>query len=199
MTFGNLAALVQTDLKRLLAYSSIAHAGFMVMGILSGSVQGYAGAMYYVGGYVLMNLALFHVIYSLAPAGENVTLDDLRGLHRRAPVLALTLAVGAFGLAGIPPTAGFAGKFFVLTAAWAQHHRALVIIAALNTAIAIFYYLKMVKAAYSPEEEATLPATIALSVPSRLLGGAFALAILLIGAFPGSILALFHAALAWAA
>jgi NADH-quinone oxidoreductase subunit N len=200
MTYGNLAALVQTDLKRLLAYSSISHAGFMMTGILSGSVAGYAGAMYYVGGYLLMNLALFHVIYTLGTDGRNVTIDDLKGLHRRAPVLALTLAVGAFGLAGIPPTAGFAGKFFVLTAALEQGHLALVIIAAINTAISIYYYLKMVKAAYSPEEEE--PATGApadVSLPGRLLGGAFALAILLVGAFPGSILALFHAALDWAA
>ncbi|MHB8767387.1 MAG: NADH-quinone oxidoreductase subunit N, partial [Deferrisomatales bacterium] len=201
MTYGNLAALVQTDLKRLLAFSSISHAGFMITGILSGSITGYAGAMYYVGGYLLMNLALFHVIYSLAPAGQNVTLQDLKGLYRRAPVLALTLAVAAFGLAGIPPTAGFAGKFFVLTAALEQGHLALVIVAALNTAIGVFYYLKMVKAAYSPEEDEEGPVgePVALSLSGRVLGGAFALSILLLGAFPGSVLALFRQALEWAA
>ncbi len=200
MTYGNLSALVQTDLKRLLAFSSIAHAGFMIAGILTGTVAGYAGAMFYVGGYLLMNLALFHVIYSLAPAGQNVTLADLRGLYRRAPVLALTLAVGAFGLAGIPPTAGFAGKFFVLAAALEQGHLTLVIAAALNTAIGVYYYLKMVKAAYSPEEDEAGPveAPLALSVPGRVLGGAFALAILLLGAFPGALLDLFRQALEWA-
>ncbi|MBI5016845.1 MAG: NADH-quinone oxidoreductase subunit N [Deltaproteobacteria bacterium] len=195
MTYGNLSALVQTDLKRLLAFSSIAHAGFMMMGILSGSIQGYAGAMYYVGGYLLMNLALFFVIYSLAPGGENVTLEHLRGLHRRAPLLAFTLATAAFGLAGIPPTAGFSGKFFVLTAALQQGHLALVIIAALNTAIGIFYYLKMVRAAYSSEGEEVEAPAVALPLLARALGYGFTLAILLIGAFPGAILDLFRAAL----
>ncbi len=200
MTYGNLAALVQTDLKRLLAYSSISHAGFMVTGILSGTINGYAGAMYYVGGYLLMNLALFHVIYSLAPRGDNVSLEDLKGLYRRAPILAFTLAVGAFGLAGIPPTAGFAGKFFVLTAAFEQGHLTLVIIAALNTAVSIFYYLKMVRAAYSPEEGETVEAgPVRMSAGAHALGAGFILAILLVGAFPGTILSLFHRALEWVA
>jgi NADH-quinone oxidoreductase subunit N len=202
MTYGNLAALVQTDLKRLLAFSSISHAGFMMTGILTGTVQGYAGAMYYVGGYLLMNLALFYVIYSLAPKGENVSLDDLKGLHHRAPLLAFTLAVGAFGLAGIPPTAGFMGKFYVLTAALDRGYLALVIIAALNTAIGVFYYLKMVKAAYSPEgegEAAAPQAPVPLSLLGRALGYAFCLGILLIGALPGAILDFLRQALSWVA
>ncbi len=201
MTYGNLAALVQTDLKRLLGFSSISHAGFMMTGILSGTIQGYAGAMFYAGGYLVMSLALFYVIYSLAPAGENVTLDHLRGLHRRAPVLAFTLALGAFGLAGIPPTVGFMGKFYVLTAALEKGYLALVIIAALNTAIGVFYYLKMVKAAFSPEEEgeeAAPEARVPLTLLGRSLGYAFCLSILLLGVLPGSILGLFREALAWA-
>jgi proton-translocating NADH-quinone oxidoreductase chain N len=198
MTYGNLAALVQTDLKRLMGFSSISHAGFMMTGILSGTVQGYAGALYYVGGYLLMNLAVFFVIYSLAPRGQNVSIDDLRGLYRRAPLLAFTLAVGAFGLAGIPPTAGFAGKFFVLIAAFQKGYLALVIIAVLNTAVGIFYYLKMVRAAYSPEEEDAVPASsVPLSFLGRALGYAFCLSILLVGALPGSILGLFRQALGW--
>jgi NADH-quinone oxidoreductase subunit N len=198
MTYGNLAALVQTDLKRLLAFSSISHAGFMMTGILSGSVQGYAGAMYYVGGYLLMNVALFYVIYSLAPAGENVTIDHLRGLHARAPLLAFTLAAGAFGLAGIPPTVGFAGKFFVLTAALAQGHIALVILGALNTAISIYYYLKMVRAAYSSEgEEQASVGRVPLSPMGHALGYALTIAIIVIGAFPGTLLALFRDAVDW--
>lgn len=201
MTYGNLAALVQTDLKRLLGFSSISHAGFMMTGILTGTIAGYSGAMFYVGGYLLMNLALFYVIYSLAPAGENVTLEHLKGLHRRAPLLAFTLAVGAFGLAGIPPTAGFMGKFYVLTAALEKGYLALVIIAALNTAIGVFYYLKMVKAAFSPQEEgeaAPPEARVPLTWLGRGLGYGFCLSILLLGILPGSILGLFRQALAWA-
>ncbi len=200
MTYGNLIALVQNDIKRLLAYSSISHAGFMMAGILSGTVQGFAGALYYVGGYLLMNFALFYVIYSLAPNGENVTVDDLRGLHRRAPLLAFTLAVGAFGLAGIPPTAGFAGKFFVLAAALEKGYLGLVIIGALNTAVGVFYYLKLVKAAYSPEEgEQPAAAAVPLSPLGRALGFAFCVSILLVGSLPGSILGLFRDALRWVA
>ncbi|MBI5446589.1 MAG: NADH-quinone oxidoreductase subunit N, partial [Deltaproteobacteria bacterium] len=199
MTYGNLAALVQNDLKRLIAFSSISHAGFMMVGILSGNVPGYAGAIYYVGGYLLMNIALFYVIYALAPAGENVTFESLRGLHTRAPLLALTLAAGAFGLAGIPPTVGFQGKFFVLTAALQQGHLALVIVGALNTAISIFYYLKMVRSAYTAEGEESLAGNIRLSPLGHALGYGLTLAIIVFGAFPGSILALFRSAVSWLA
>lgn len=198
MLYGNLSALMQTDLKRLLAFSSISHAGFMAMGILTGSVQGYAGAMFYVGGYLVMNLALFYVIYSLAPDGENVTLEHLKGLHRRAPVLAFTLAAGAFGLAGIPPSVGFMGKFYVLTAALQKGYLALVIVGAINTAIAIFYYLKMVKAAYSDAEDAPA-APVRVSALGHALAYAFVLAIVLLGAFPGPLLDLFRSAITWVA
>jgi NADH-quinone oxidoreductase subunit N len=146
-----------------------------------------------------MNLALFYVIYSLAPAGENVTLEHLKGLHKRAPLLAFTLAAGAFGLAGIPPMPGFMGKFYVLTAALAKGHLALVVVAALNTAIAIFYYLKMVRAAYSSEGEEPDAEPVRLSLMGRALGYAFIVVILAVGVFPGALLQLFHDALAWVA
>jgi len=199
MTYGNLAALVQNDVKRLLAFSSISHAGYMMTGILTGTVNGYAGAMYYVGGYLLMNLAIFHVIYALAPNGENISVANLKGLHRRAPLLAFTLAVGAFGLAGIPPTAGFAGKFFVLMAAFQKGYTWLVILAAINTAISVFYYLKLVRAAYSPEEGAPPLQNDAVesSFTARSLGVCFSLAILLLGSFPGQFIDLFSLALGW--
>lgn len=193
MTYGNLAALPQTDVKRLLAFSSISHAGYMMTGILSGSIQGKAAAMFYVGGYLLMNLALFHVIYTLAPRGENISVDNLKGLYKRSPVLAFTLATAAFGLAGIPPTAGFAGKFFCLTAAFQQGHTWLVIIGAVNTAISIFYYLRLVRAAYTAEgEEAN--AALAVSPTAKALGAAFVVAILAMGSLPGGIVDLFKSA-----
>lgn len=200
MTYGNFSALMQTDLKRLLAFSSISHAGYMMTGILTGSVSGYAGAIYYVGGYLLMNLALFHVIYALSPRGENVSLADLKGLYRRSPVLAFTLLVGAFGLAGIPPTAGFAGKFMVLTAAFQKGYTWLVILAALNTAVSAFYYLKMVRAAYSPEENtggAELKPEVAVSVWAKGLAVGFTAAILIIGSLPDAFLNVFRSALSW--
>jgi NADH-quinone oxidoreductase subunit N len=197
MFFGNLSALVQTDVKRLLAFSSIAHAGYMLTGVLTNSINSHASVMYYVGGYLLMNLALFFVVYSIAPRGENITVDDLKGLHKRSPILAFTLAVGAFGLAGIPPTAGFAGKFFILTSAYEQGHKWLVILAALNTAIAIFYYLKMVKAAYSadPEEGIEVKSPVNNSITAKLLGAGFIASILALGAFPDAVINIFRNAL----
>ena len=92
MTFGNLSALVQNDIKRLLAYSSIAHAGYVMIGLLCATDFGYLSGIYYIAGYLLMNLACFFVIYNLAPQGENITFDDLGGLYKRSPLLALTLS-----------------------------------------------------------------------------------------------------------
>ncbi|TLN15956.1 NADH-quinone oxidoreductase subunit N [bacterium] len=185
MFYGNLAALAQTDLKRLLAFSSISHAGYMMAGILSNSVSGQAAATYYVSGYLIMNLALFFVINSLSKEGGNVTLEDLRGLHKRSPLLAFTLAAGAFGLAGIPPMAGFAGKLFVLTSAFEAKQMWLVIIGALNTAIAIYYYLKMVRAAYTPDPEAEEGEAVEISLGAKALGVLFIAAILTVGIIPG--------------
>ncbi len=185
MTVGNLAALVQDDLKRLLAYSSIAHAGYVMVGILSVGELGSSSAIYYIMGYVLMNLACFYAIYHLAPAGENLTFADLKGLHRRSPLLAFTLGAGAFGMAGIPPTVGFTGKFMVFTAAIQKGFYALVILGVINAAISAFYYLKMVRAAYSQADELQR-SRVTLGISAQLLGVVLILAIVLIGIFPQS-------------
>ncbi len=182
MTFGNLSALVQTDLKRLLAYSSIAHAGYLMIGLLCASELGYLSGIYYVVGYLFMNLACFFVIYHLAPQGENVSFDDLKGLYKRSPLMALTLAVGALGLAGIPPTIGFTGKLFIFTAAIKKDMYALVILAVINSGIAIFYYLKMVRAAYTGVDDQVSP--IHLRVSTSVLGIFFIVIIILLGIFP---------------
>jgi NADH-quinone oxidoreductase subunit N len=188
MTVGNLAALVQNDLKRLLAYSSIAHAGYVMIGILSVNTLGLAASIYYMLGYLLMNLACFYVIYHLAPAGENVSFDDLRGLYRRAPLLAFTLAAGAFGLTGIPPTIGFTGKFLVFTAAFGKGFYFLVILAVINAAISAFYYLKMVRASYIQVDEPGEAVT--LSIPATILGVFFITSIIITGILPQSFIAL---------
>jgi proton-translocating NADH-quinone oxidoreductase chain N len=188
MTVGNLAALVQNDIKRLLAYSSIAHAGYVMLGVLSGNALGMAGAIYYAAGYLLMNLACFFVLYHLSPDGRNLSLDDLKGLYRRAPLLAFTLAAGAFSLAGIPPTVGFTGKFVVFTAAFQKGLYGLVIIGLINAAISIYFYLKIVRAAYLTAETPGLP--VALGAGTRVLGTVFILAIVLIGVLPQGFIAL---------
>ena len=182
MTFGNLSALVQNDIKRLLAYSSIAHAGYVMVGLLCATDFGYLSGIYYIAGYLLMNLGCFFVIYNLAPQGENITFDDLGGLYKRSPLLALTLAVGAFGLAGIPPTIGFTGKLFLFTAAIKKDMYALVILAVINTGIGIFYYLKMVRAAYTSVDSQVSPLNLRLS--TAVLGIFFIVIIILLGTFP---------------
>ena len=194
MTLGNLTALVQTDLKRLLAYSSIAHAGYVMIGILTSDEMGMAAAVFYVIGYLLMNLGCFYVIYNIAPDGQNVSFDDLKGLSRRSPLLALTLMVSAFGMAGIPPTIGFIGKFMIFTGAIHKGFYALVIIAVMNAAVAAFYYLKMARAAYCGADDDQ--DAIALPLGAKLLGTFFILSIIIVGAMPQSLLAVAKEAVA---
>jgi len=141
MTFGNLVALIQKDIKRLLAYSSIAHAGYMMIGILSMTQRGYASAIYYALAYLIMNFACFMVIMKIADDGHNLQIKELAGLHRRSPLLAMTLMLGLFGLAGIPPTVGFTGKFLVFAAALEKGYLTLVIIGMINATISLYYYL----------------------------------------------------------
>ncbi len=194
MTVGNLSALAQNDLKRLLAYSSIAHAGYVTLGLLSVNELGFSSAIYYMAGYLLMNLACFFVIYQLSANGENLTFDSLRGLYKRSPLLAFTLAAGAFGMTGIPPTVGFTGKFLIFTAAIQKGLYALVIIAVINAAISAFYYLKMVRAAYMTTDEPS--DAVALSLPAAALGVFFIVAIIATGILPQSIIALARQAVA---
>ena len=154
MFYGNLSALVQTDIKRMLGYSGISHAGFILFGLLTLQADGYSTAIYYVTGYAVMNLACFLVICTVAGSGENLRINDLKGLHKRAPFLAVTLATGLFALAGIPPFVGFTGKFMLLVNAFKQGYTIAVILAALNTAIALYYYLSVVRVAYCTDPEA---------------------------------------------
>ena len=188
MTIGNLSALVQKDLKRLIAYSSIAHAGYVMIAVLCVNNLGYESAIYYVAGYILMNLALFYVIYNISKNGENVSFAHLNGLYKRSPLLAMILAISAFGMAGMPPTIGFLGKFMIFTAAISKPLYAIVILAVINAGIAAYYYLKLVRAAYiSCEEE--VPA-IKLGLPKYIMGIFFIVSILAAGMFPQSLMEL---------
>jgi NADH-quinone oxidoreductase subunit N len=145
MFYGNLIALAQDDLKRLLGFSGIAHAGYALIGFVALDQAGFTAALYYIIAYVFMVIACFVVVCQISTDGANPTLGDLAGLHRRAPLLALTLGVGIFALAGMPPFAGFMGKLALLKAALAQGYLALVILAVVNTAIAAYYYLGVIR------------------------------------------------------
>ena len=166
----------------MLGFSGIAHAGFVVLGLAAMNEEGFGLAVYYIAGYVLMNLACFLVISAVSRQGENLCVDDFNGLYRRQPVLAFILTVGLFGLAGIPPFVGFMSKFMILTSALRADHLLIVCLAAINTAIAIYYYLSVVKAAYTAETDT--PDTVVSSPAIQITGMILVLAIMLLGIFP---------------
>ena len=149
MFYGNLIALVQTDVKRMLGFSGIAHAGYVLLGLITLQDAGYATSLYYIAGYLVMNIAGFLVVCKVSQRGENVRINDLSGLHQRSPLLAFTMAVSMFAMAGIPPFVGFMGKFMLLTGAYKAGYVTLVILAAINTAISLYYYLSVVRVTYS--------------------------------------------------
>ncbi len=145
MTLGNIGALLQRNVKRMLAYSSIAQSGYLIIGLLSGPEAGWSAVLFYLIGYGVTNTAMFAVLASLERNGEDVeTLDDLAGLRTRHPVLAWMLAASAISLIGMPPLIGFFGKLSLFSAALGAGHTQLVIIAAVNSAISAFYYLQLV-------------------------------------------------------
>lgn len=186
MFYGNLVALVQKDIKRLLGFSGIAHAGYVLLGVLTLQEAGYATAMYYITGYLVMNLACFLVICNVSRQGENLQIDDLSGLHQRSPLLAVTLAVGMFALAGIPPFVGFMGKFMLLAGALKQGYLALVVLAAINTAISIYYYLSVVRVAYTTDPEGQ-PA-VEIAGTTKLVSVMLMLVIIAMGILPTTVL-----------
>ncbi len=186
MFYGNLAALVQKDIKRMLGFSGIAHAGYVLLGLITLQEVGYATAIYYIVGYLIMSLACFLVICKVSENGENVMIDDLSGLHKRAPLMALTLGIGMFAMAGIPPFVGFTGKFMLLTAALRAGYLPLVILAALNTAISIYYYLSVVRVAYCGTS-GEAPA-LAVDVVSKVVSVALLALIIALGIAPNALL-----------
>lgn len=185
MTFGNLSALVQKDVKRLLGFSSVAHAGYIVVGLVAGTPQGMAAAAFYALAYVMMNLLCFWVVCRIAADGRNIQLADLNGLYKRSPALAFSLAVGAFALVGLPPTVGFMGKLFLISATWGTGYNWLVIALVLNSAIAIYYYLSLVRHAYT--EEQTVPQEPDNSWFASAGALFLAFLVLLLGVIPGSV------------
>ena len=193
MFYGNLSALIQKDVKRLLGFSGISHAGFVLVGLLTFKVTGYATAMYYIMGYVFMNLACFLVICSVAEKGKNVVVEDFTGLHKRAPLLAITLTVGLFALAGIPPFVGFTGKFLLLLGALKQGHLILVILAAINTGIAIFYYLSIVRVSFCTDSEDR--GAVASSALNNTLAIMLIVTIIVMGVMPSKFIAITSSAI----
>ncbi|MDR3569915.1 MAG: NADH-quinone oxidoreductase subunit N [Syntrophobacteraceae bacterium] len=183
MTLGNLAAIVQKDLKRLLAFSTTAHSGYVLIALLVLDPAGYSAAIFYALALLVMKFTVFMVIVELAPDGRNLQIEELAGLHKRSPIMALALLVALFSLAGIPPTVGFTGKFLIFTAAIQKGYVALVIIAMINVVISLYYYLLVIKAAYLLEPAEALPPLL-VSFPKKLLAGFSIVGIVVAGFFP---------------
>ncbi|CAB5106549.1 NADH-ubiquinone oxidoreductase chain N (EC [Olavius algarvensis associated proteobacterium Delta 3] len=183
MTVGNLSAIVQKDFKRLLAFSSIAHAGYVMIGILNMDPAGYAGSIFYAAALLVMKFSCFMVVVLVATDGMNMDVAQLAGLHRRSPILALMLMMALFSLAGIPPTIGFTGKLLIFSAAMGNGYFSLVLIAMINVVISLYYYLLVLKAAYLTEPEDEQPA-LRITPATQLLAGVMTGIMVVGGIFP---------------
>ncbi len=196
MVIGNFAALRQDNIKRLLAYSSIAHAGYALVGVAAASRQGGAAVLFYMLAYSLMNLGAFGVVSLVGRKGERyVKISDYAGLAAKHPVLAAAMAICFFSLAGVPGTAGFMGKFYVFASGVRAGQIPLVVIAVLNSAVAAYYYLRVVYMMYMEEPKEEYVFTIH---PAAVI----ALVIIVIGIFqlgliPGGVLSASYSSFAW--
>jgi NADH-quinone oxidoreductase subunit N len=188
MTLGNIGALVQDNVKRLLAYSSIAHAGYLLMAFAALPSNGIPAAMFYTASYAAMNVGAFAVVSHFGGPGERyVTLEDYAGLGRRSPILAATLTIFLLSLIGIPITGGFFAKFYVFSAALQANLVGLVIIGVLNSAVGAYYYLRIIVAMYMREGREEAPMT---PIPFGL-GAALAISVIAtiyLGVLPGRVL-----------
>jgi len=188
MTLGNIGALVQTNIKRLLAYSSIAHAGYLLVAFAAAPQIGISAAMFYTAAYAAMNVGAFAVVSHFANAGEKyTTLDDYAGLGRRSPILAATLTIFLLSLIGIPITGGFFAKFYVFSAALKANLVGLTIIGVINSAVAAYYYLRIIVVMYMREGREEVPVT---EIPVGL-GTALVLSLaatIYLGVLPGRVL-----------
>ena len=188
LVVGNVVAIVQSNLKRMLAYSTIANVGFIVLGFVAGTPDGYAAALYYTLAYVLVALGSFGVILLAASKGfEADRLDDYKGLHQRDPLLALTMMVLMFSTAGVPPFIGFWAKLRIFQALWETDHLWMVVIAAAMSVVGAYYYLRVIKLMYFDEPPPALPGTVP-AAGVRLALGLNAAAVLLLGLLPGPLL-----------
>ena len=194
MTLGNLVAIAQRDIKRLLAYSTIAHAGYLLMGLAAVSAGvpegeetlGPAGLLFYLGAYALTNLAAFFAVIAISSKVESDEIDSYAGVARRAPLLAAALAFALISLTGIPPTAGFMAKVFIFAAAVNSGLVWLAVAGVVNSVVSAYYYLRVIRTMYflpAPSEEA-----VPSSLVFRLALGITVLGVLVLGLVPGPLM-----------
>ncbi len=187
MGLGNLVAIAQTNLKRMLAYSTISHVGFILLGILAGTPEGYRAAMYYTLAYVVMAVGSFGMILLLSRKGfEADQLDDFKGLNARSPWYAAVMLMLMFSTAGVPPFIGFFAKLYVIMAVLHQDMVWLAVVAVLFSVIGAFYYIRVVKLMYFDDPQDTSP--LAAGRAMRLMISLNGLAVLVLGVLPGGLL-----------
>jgi NADH-quinone oxidoreductase subunit N len=186
MAVGNITALSQTSLKRMLAYSSVAHAGYALLGLLAGTTEGMAATMTYLMVYLFMNLGAFAILMLLAtPDNPCESLDDCKGLAARNPLAAALMLVFLFSLTGIPPTGGFIGKFYLLKSAFAAGYTLTVVGAVLFSAISAYFYLRVVRYMYMSDPQHESPVILVPGMKVAL--GLCLLGVLGLGLFPGTL------------
>ena len=191
---GNVIAIAQTNIKRLLAYSTISHVGFILLGFVAGTAEGYAASMFYALTYVLMTVGSFGLLILCGRAGVEIeNISDLKGLNDRSPWLAFMMLVLMMSTAGIPFLVGFYAKFAVLQAVVAQGFVGLAIFAVILSVIGAFYYLRVVEVMYFDKAEDDT--TLSVSADAQVLMGANGLAVMLLGVYPSGLMALCSAAI----
>ncbi|MDD4929781.1 MAG: NADH-quinone oxidoreductase subunit NuoN [Gallionella sp.] len=189
MALGNLSAIAQTNLKRMFAYSTITHMGFMLLGLISGGIEGYGASMFYTVTYVMMSLGAFGMIMLLSRAGfEADTLNDFKGLNQRSPWLAFMMMLLMLSMAGIPPTVGFYAKFSVLNSIVQTGHTWLAVVAVMFSLIGAFYYLRIIKLMYFDVPESHAP--ISVGTDTGLLISINGLGVLFLGLMPGALMSI---------
>jgi NADH-quinone oxidoreductase subunit N len=194
MAVGNIVALSQTNIKRMLAYSSIAHAGYALLGVITANNEGLAAMMNYLMIYAFMNVGAFAVIIMLRSEGfKGDSIDDYQGLSKTHPLAAMLMLIFMFSLTGIPPTAGFIGKLYIFMSAINAGYTWLVVIAVIFSAISAYFYLRIVMYMYMRDPKETV--TLTTSVSNGVALGITAVAVLFIGILPSSLLDLARAAI----
>ncbi len=189
LALGNIVAIAQTNIKRMFAYSTISHMGFMLLGVLSGSIDGYGAAMFYVVVYVLMTLGGFGMIMLLSKEGfEADQLSDFKGLNQRSPWLAFMMLLLMFSMAGVPPTIGFYAKLYVLNAVVDAGYVWLATVAVIFSLIGAFYYLRIVRLMYFDEPDTK--EEININSEASMLISLNGLGVLVLGLLPGALMAM---------
>ncbi len=192
LVYGNVGAVVQTNIKRLFGYSSISHAGYLLMGLAAGTIRGTESLLFYLMAYAVSNLAAFMAITLAGQALGSDRIDAYRGLSKRSPFIAGVLFLSLFSLAGIPPLAGFFGKFLILLSAMESNLKALTLLGALAVGVSLFYYLNIVRKMYA--EESFVETPIHVSKTSQIMMAALSAGIIVLGLWQAPFLGFAHQA-----